>query len=119
LARWPTSKTDPLAAKTEMMFMVHCDAPGVELRNPSFSGMGTNTWAVRLTNYFVGEAQLIADGALLHRPHPRRLHPAANRHGLGVTQGAIDSMWTVERTLGHVNEFRTTAPTTCRPSWTT
>jgi hypothetical protein len=41
---------DPLAAKTEMMFMVHCDAPGVERNCPSFSGMkGTNTWAVRLT----------------------------------------------------------------------
>ena len=25
--------------------------------------------------------------------------------GLGVTQGAIDSMWQVERTLGHVNEY--------------
>jgi alkylation response protein AidB-like acyl-CoA dehydrogenase len=25
--------------------------------------------------------------------------------GLGVTQGAIDSMWDVERSLGHVNEF--------------
>jgi hypothetical protein len=30
---------DPLAAKTEMI-MVHCDAPGVELHCPSFSGMG-------------------------------------------------------------------------------
>ena len=35
---------DP-ATKTEIMFMVHCDAKGVELRNcPSFSAMeGTNT----------------------------------------------------------------------------
>ena len=99
---------DPLAARTEMMFMVHCDAPGVELRNcPSFSGMeGTNTWAVRLTNYFVGEAQLIADPV---RPFIGRIRAAfillQTGMGLGVTQGAIDSMWTVERTLGHVNEF--------------
>ncbi len=99
---------DPLAAKTEMMFMVYCDAPGVELRNcPSFSGMeGTNTWAVRLTNYFVGEAQLIADPV---RPFIGRIRAAfillQTGMGLGVTQGAIDSMWTVERTLGHVNEF--------------
>ena len=99
---------DPLAAKTEMMFMVHCDAPGVELRNcPSFSGMeGTNTWAVRLTHYFVGEAQLIADPV---RPFIGRIRAAfillQTGMGLGVTQGAIDSMWTVERTLGHVNEF--------------
>ena len=100
--------TDTTAPKTEMMFMVHCDAPGVELRNcPSFSGMeGTNTWAVKLTNYFVGEAQLIADPV---RPFIGRIRAAfillQTGMGLGVTQGAIDSMWTVERTLGHVNEF--------------
>ena len=100
--------TDPLAAKTEMMFMVHCNAPGVELRNcPSFSAMeGTNTWAVRLTDYFVGDAQLIADPV---RPFIGRIRAAfillQTGMGLGVAQGAIDSMWTVERQLGHVNEF--------------
>ena len=99
---------DASAPKTEMMFMVHCDAPGVELRNcPSFSAMeGTNTWAVRLTNYFVGEAQLIADPV---RPFIGRIRCAfillQTGMGLGVAQGAIDSMWKVERTLGHVNEF--------------
>lgn len=99
---------EPTAATTEVMFMVQCDASGVELRNcPSFSGMeGTNTWAVRLTNYFVGEAQLIADPV---RPFIGRIRAAfillQTGMGLGVTQGAIDSMWTVERTLGHVNEF--------------
>ena len=99
---------DPSVPKTEMMFMVQCDAPGVELRNcPSFSAMeGTNTWAVRLTNYVVGEAQLIADPV---RPFIGRIRAAfillQTGMGLGVAQGAIDSMWTVERTLGHVNEF--------------
>lgn len=99
---------DPAAPKTEVMFMVHCNAPGVVLRNcPSFSGMeGTNTWAVRLTDYFVGEAQLIADPV---RPFIGRIRAAfvllQTGMGLGVTQGAIDSMWTVERTLGHVNEY--------------
>ena len=99
---------EPTAATTEVMFMVQCDASGVELRNcPSFSGMeGTNTWAVRLTDYFVGEAQLIADPV---RPFIGRIRAAfillQTGMGLGVTQGAIDSMWTVERTLGHVNEF--------------
>ena len=99
---------DATAPKTEMMFMVHCDAPGVELRNcPSFSAMeGTNTWAVRLTNYFVGEAQLIADPV---RPFIGRIRAAfillQTGMGLGVAQGAIDSMWTVECQLGHVNEF--------------
>ena len=96
------------AAKTEIMFVVHCDAPGVELRNcPSFSAMeGTNTWAVRLTDYFVGADQLIADPV---RPFIGRIRAAfillQTGMGLGVAQGAIDSMWKVERTLGHVNEF--------------
>ena len=93
---------------TEIMFMVRCDAPGVELRNcPSFSAMeGTNTWAVRLTDYFVGAKDLIADPV---RPFIGRIRSAfillQTGMGLGVAQGAIDSMWKVERPLGHVNEF--------------
>ncbi len=95
-------------AQGEMMFMVRCDAPGVELRNcPSFSAMeGTNTWAVRLTDYFVGAQDLIADPV---RPFIGRIRSAfvllQTGMGLGVAQGAIDSMWKVERQLGHVNEF--------------
>lgn len=102
-----TSSQDD-AVKTEVMFLVHCDAPGVELRDcPSFSAMeGTNTWAVRLTNYFVGAEQLIADPV---RPFIGRIRAAfillQTGMGLGVAQGAIDSMWKVERQLGHVNEF--------------
>ena len=101
-----TSGSD--AAKTEIMFLIRCDAPGVELRNcPSFSAMeGTNTWAVRLTDYFVGADRLIADPV---RPFIGRIRAAfillQTGMGLGVAQGAIDSMWKVERTLGHVNEF--------------
>ena len=96
------------AAESEVMFIVHCDAPGVELRNcPSFSAMeGTNTWAVRLTNYFVGAKDLIAHPV---RPFIGRIRAAfillQTGMGLGVVQGAIDSMWKVERQLGHVNEF--------------
>jgi alkylation response protein AidB-like acyl-CoA dehydrogenase len=96
------------APKSEVMFIVHCNAPGVELRNcPSFSAMeGTNTWAVRLTDYFVGQKDLIADPV---RPFIGRIRAAfillQTGMGLGVTQGAIDSMWKVERQLGHVNEF--------------
>ena len=92
----------------EIMFMVRCDAPGVELRNcPSFSAMeGTNTWAVRLTDYVVGAQDLIADPA---RPFIGRIRSAfillQTGMGLGVAQGAIDSIWKVERQLGHVNEF--------------
>ncbi|MES1977832.1 MAG: acyl-CoA dehydrogenase family protein [Pseudomonadota bacterium] len=96
------------APKSEVMFIVHCDAPGVELRNcPSFSAMeGTNTWAVRLTDYFVGAKDLIAHPV---RPFIGRIRAAfillQTGMGLGVVQGAIDSMWKVERQLGHVNEF--------------
>ncbi len=95
-------------AKAEIMFLIRCDAPGVELRNcPSFSAMeGTNTWAVRLTDYFVGSEQMIANPV---RPFIGRIRAAfillQTGMGLGVAQGAIDSMWTVERQLGHVNEF--------------
>jgi alkylation response protein AidB-like acyl-CoA dehydrogenase len=102
-------ETEPSnAAKTEIMFIVQCGAEGVELRNcPSFSAMeGTNTWAVRLTDYFVGSELLIADPV---RPFIGRIRAAfillQTGMGLGVAQGAIDSMWKVERTLGHVNEF--------------
>ncbi len=96
------------AESSEIMFLIRCDAPGVELRNcPSFSAMeGTNTWAVRLTNYFVGSDLMIADPV---RPFIGRIRAAfillQTGMGLGVAQGAIDSMWTVERQLGHVNEF--------------
>lgn len=99
---------DVEGATQEIMFLVHCDAAGVELRNcPSFSAMeGTNTWAVRLTDYFVGADDLIADPV---RPFIGRIRAAfillQTGMGLGVAQGAIDSMWKVERQLGHVNEF--------------
>ena len=92
----------------EVMFIVHCDGQGVELRNcPSFSAMeGTNTYAVRLTDHFVAADKLIADPV---RPFIGRIRAAfillQCGMGLGVAQGAIDSMWQVERQLGHVNEF--------------
>ena len=95
------------ATPREIMFIVRCGAPGVELRDcPSFSAMeGTNTWAVRLTDHFIGAAELIADPV---RPFIGRIRAAfillQCGMGLGVAQGAIDSMWTVERQLGHVNE---------------
>ena len=96
------------ASGHEIMFIVRCDGEGVELRNcPSFSAMeGTNTWAVRLTDHFIGADTLVADPA---RPYIGRVRAAfillQCGMGLGVTQGAIDSMWDVERALGHVNEF--------------
>jgi alkylation response protein AidB-like acyl-CoA dehydrogenase len=99
--------TDDAPAR-EIMFMVRCDGPGVELRNcPSFSAMeGTNTWAVRLSSARIDASDVIADPV---RPFIERIRAAfvllQCGMGLGVTQGAIDSMWDVERQLGHVNEF--------------
>ena len=92
----------------EVMFVLRCDSPGVELREcPSFSAMeGTGTYAIRLKDYFVGAADLIAEPA---KPYIARIRAAfvLLQCGMatGVTQGAIDSMWDVEAQLGHVNQF--------------
>ena len=96
------------AAPTEVMFQLRCDAPGVELRTcPSFSAMeGTNTWALRCTDLFVPDADVIAHPA---KPLIGRIRAGfillQCGFGLGVTQGAIDAMWQVEPALGHVNCF--------------
>ena len=92
----------------EVMFIVDCDAPGVELRHcPTFSAMeGTSTWSVRLTDVLIDEDHLIADPV---RPFIGRIRAAfillQTGMGLGVAQGSIDSMWQVEDQLGHVNEY--------------
>ena len=92
----------------ELMFMLRCDAPGIELREcPSFAGMeGTGTYALRLTDVFVGPDDVMAEPA---RPTIARIRGAFVMlqcgMALGVTQGAIDSIWAVEEQLGHVNQF--------------
>lgn len=92
----------------ELMFLLRCDAPGVELRHcPSFSAMeGTGTWALRCTDLFIGDGEVIA---LPARPYVARIRAGfillQCGFGLGVVQGAIDSMWRVEPALGHVNRF--------------
>ena len=92
----------------EVMFVLDCDAPGVELKHcPTFSAMeGTSTWSVRLTDVFVDADHVIADPV---RPFIGRIRAAfillQTGMGLGVAQGSIDSMWQVEDQLGHVNEY--------------
>lgn len=92
----------------EVMFLLRCDAPGVELRDcPSFAGMeGTGTWALRLKDHFIGADEIMADPA---KPFIARIRGAFVMlqcgMALGVTQGAIDTMWAVEDQLGHVNQF--------------
>ncbi|HEY0200328.1 MAG TPA: acyl-CoA dehydrogenase family protein [Burkholderiaceae bacterium] len=96
------------STQREVMFLLHCDAPGVELREcPSFSGMeGTGTYALRLKNHFVDSTNILADPA---RPAIARIRAAFIMlqcgMAVGITQGAIDSMWAVETQLGHVNQF--------------
>ncbi|MDP2000637.1 MAG: acyl-CoA dehydrogenase family protein [Rhodoferax sp.] len=95
-------------AGSELMFLLRCNAPGVTLREcPSFSAMeGTGTYALKLDNYFVGADNLIAHPA---KPYIARIRGAFVMlqcgMAVGVTQGAIDSMWDVEAQLGHVNQF--------------
>jgi len=92
----------------ELMFLLRCDAAGVEMREcPSFSGMeGTGTYGLRLKDHFVGADEIMADPA---KPFIARIRGAfvllQCGMALGVTQGAIDSMWAVEDPLGHVNQF--------------
>lgn len=92
----------------ELMFMLRCNAPGVELREcPSFSGMeGTGTYALRVTDLAIGDADVIADPA---RPCVAHIRPAFVMlqcgMAVGIVQSAIDSMWAVEGQLGHVNQF--------------
>ena len=95
-------------AGSELMFLLRCNAPGVELREcPSFSAMeGTGTYALKLDNYFVGDDERIASPA---KPYIARIRAAFVMlqcgMAVGVTQGAIDAMWEVEAQLGHVNQF--------------
>ena len=92
----------------EVMFLLRCNAPGVELREcPSFSAMeGTGTYALRLKDHFIGADDVIADAA---KPFIARIRAAFVMlqcgMAVGVTQGAIDSIWEVEAQLGHVNQF--------------
>ena len=96
------------AAGREVMFLLRCDAPGVELREcPSFSAMeGTGTYGLRLKDVFIGADEIMADPA---KPYIARIRAAFVMlqcgMAVGVTQGAIDSMWAVEAQLGHVNQF--------------
>lgn len=95
-------------AGRELMFLLRCDAPGVELREcPSFSAMeGTGTYGLRLKDVFIGADETMADPA---KPYIARIRAAFVMlqcgMAVGVVQGAIDSMWAVEAQLGHVNQF--------------
>jgi hypothetical protein len=67
---------------------------------------GTGTWALRLKDHFIGAGEIIADPA---KPYIARIRAAFVMlqcgMAVGITQGAIDSIWAVEAQLGHVNQF--------------
>jgi hypothetical protein len=95
-------------AGREVMFLLRCNGHGVTLREcPSFSAMeGTGTYALHLKDHFIGADEIMADPA---KPYIARIRAAFVMlqcgMAVGVTQGAIDSMWAVEDPLGHVNQF--------------
>lgn len=97
----------PLPEK-EIMFMVKCNAPGITLKTcPSFAGMeGTGTYGISIKDLLITEKDIIANPV---RPYIKQIKSAfvllQTGMGLGVIQGAIDSMWEVEDQLGHVNQY--------------
>jgi alkylation response protein AidB-like acyl-CoA dehydrogenase len=96
------------AAGHQVMFLLDCGDPAITLKHcPTFSGMeGTGTFSVRVTDLFIGEADIIADPV---GPYIKRIKGAfillQTGMALGVVQGSIDSMWQVEQQLGHVNQY--------------
>jgi alkylation response protein AidB-like acyl-CoA dehydrogenase len=100
---------------TELMFLLRCDAPGMELvQCPSFSAMeGTGTYALRLKDYFVSQNDIIADPAKPKIAHIRAAFVMLQCGiAVGIIQGAIESMWAVEPQLGHVNQYLEDRPDT-------
>jgi alkylation response protein AidB-like acyl-CoA dehydrogenase len=102
-------------SNSEVMFLLRCNAPGMELvACPTFSAMeGTGTYALRLKNYFVGQDDIMADPAKPTIAHIRAAFVMLQcGMAVGITQGAIDSMWAVEPQLGHVNQYLEDRPDT-------
>lgn len=92
----------------EVMVLLPSAAPGAELVPcPAFSGMeGTSTFALRLNNVWIGPEAVIARDAATFiagiRPSFMLLQCG---FGLGVIQGAIESIVAVHGPLGHVNRY--------------
>ena len=90
----------------QVMFLLRCDAPGIELINcPKFSGMeGTGTYALHLKGYEVGGDELIADPVA---PWIKRIRPAfvllQTGWASGIIAASLASIKATDKTLGHVN----------------
>lgn len=101
-------REDGTLADHELMVLLRATLPGVELVScPAFSGMeGTSTFALRLEDVWIGPESIIARDAagFISRIRPSFLLLQCG-FGLGVIQGAIDSIKAVEGPLGHINRF--------------
>ena len=91
----------------EVFFILDIDDQVSLTKCPQFSGMeGTSTWGIKLDNYFVSDAQIIADPA---RPFIKKIRSAfillQTGWARGVIQASIDACREVESSLGHVNQF--------------
>ena len=91
----------------EIMFILDIDESVKLTKCPKFSAMeGTSTWGIHLEDYFVSEAQIIADPAL---PFIDKIRGAfillQTGWGMGVIQASIDACNEVETSLGHVNQY--------------
>ncbi|MAV76658.1 MAG: acyl-CoA dehydrogenase [Actinobacteria bacterium TMED172] len=91
----------------EVFFILDIDDQVSLTKCPQFSGMeGTSTWGIKLNDYFVSDAQIIADPA---RPFIKKIRSAfillQTGWARGVIQASIDACREVESSLGHVNQF--------------
>jgi alkylation response protein AidB-like acyl-CoA dehydrogenase len=91
----------------EVFFVLDINDQVTLTKCPEFSGMeGTSTWGISLKNYFVSDAQIIADPA---RPFIQKIRGAfillQTGWARGVIQASIDACREVETSLGHVNQF--------------
>ncbi|HEY7803636.1 MAG TPA: acyl-CoA dehydrogenase family protein [Orrella sp.] len=95
--------TDPTR---QVMFLLRCDAPSVELAAcPRFSGMeGTGTYALHLKDHHIGADEIIADPVA---PWIKRIRPAfvllQTGWAAGIIQASIASIRAAEKPLAHVN----------------
>lgn len=95
-------------ATHEVMVLLASATPGVELAPcPPFSGMeGTSTFALRLRDVWIGPEAVIARDAASFIAGIRPTFVLLQcGFGLGVIQGAIETILTVDGPLGHVNRY--------------
>ena len=72
------------------MFLADCSDPAITLQpcKPFLAMDGTGTYGVQFRDVFVPDDLILAEPAgTVRQENPRRLHPAAGRHGARSDQG--------------------------------